>query len=655
MSDRFLRTGLALAVTIACLALGAQARADLNDRFDTDENEANRRKVGGLNMKWGDAAMHKDRAGERARFLNAAPPLLGMLLADEDHMCEKCDVCAHPLQTFQSYFLIEVTDVDNWFFFNTYQKGAFTSWGTFSAAVGTDDWKDARNVTGHFWVCYGYGNARPSVPTDGHRCGANIDWHVDEEWKLLPTTDKDPGGGSENDSKKTTKTTEDESGDLDVGGGAKTDSTGKNNSSGEMKGKGHLGGSRNVTEVANERYWSKGDFKFVWKRWFQNNDFRACACGAGQQTLLPPEDPTTPGGSTTKTLALTQLPPALCTASILVADKERPFAVPTRLIGPEGKPVEVTEVLVVSETETTPVKRVDEKKFTGLLPTRPAKVIIAAGATVLAVVSTLGTDSGSPGGAPPVPTGGTPTGGGVIAPPPTTPTEPARLVDVARTPSRLSPTIDLAPASPPPSATPLTSSVPPKTPPVEPTIVRAQDEVQPLVANGDFTPAKIDEYQARIDNPQATLSTEPQVVLMTENLAVLLNDGTKEMTGPVQVTITGPDGEQTGTITSYTGKVVVSKEVVGTAETLVAKIQIKGLDLTTTVDWSIVLPPDGHFTSPEYAAGNTAGGRTSVSDLQAMSFPITFDAPGTKQIPLYLDPVPTAIPPRAPYEVKGEK
>ncbi|MBI3099273.1 MAG: hypothetical protein HYY93_13685 [Planctomycetes bacterium] len=652
MGSNRLRVVLASVVTVVWFAFGAPVRADLDDRFDADESQRERKLKGGMEMK-ADPATHMERAEDRREFLHYSTPLVGMLLENQDHMCEKCDVCPHPLQIFHEFFQIRVTDVDKWLFFNTYQKGAFTSWGTFSAAVGTEDWKDAVDVWGTFWVCYGYEDPESARITDKHKCGSMIKKHIDEEWTLCPTTEADPGGGSEYESETTKKTTEEESGSVDAHGGAKADSTGAKSVSGDATGTGHMGGSRKVDEVATTRYWSKGDFKFVWSRARPKVIERApCGCGSDQPALAPPEDPTTPGGYTTKTLALTQLPPALCTANILVAEKERPFAVPTRFIGPEGKPVEVTEVLVVTETETTPVKRVDDKKFTGLLPPKPAKVIIAAGSTVLAVVSTLGTDGGSPGGSPAVPTGGAPTGGGVVAPPPTSPTEPARLVDVTRTPARPSPVVDLAPSTPAPSATPPTSSVPPKTAPVEPTFVRAQDEVQPLVAQGDFTPAKIDEYRAQVDYPQADLSAQPQVALMTEDEAVLLTDGTKEATGPAQVTIQGPEGEQTGAITSYGGRVVVSKEVVGTSETLVAKVMIQGLEPGTIVDWSIVLPPDGHFTASENAGGNTAGGRTSVSTLMAQSFPIAFDTAGPKQIPFYLEPVVLTPPPAAPREGK---
>lgn len=380
--------------------------------------------------------------------------------------------------------------------------------------------------------------------------------------------------------------------------------------------------------------------------------------GEPAKTTKAPPSPTPPAAHKFDINA----PPALCSAAILVTpDRERPFAVPTRLIAPDGEPLDVTEVLVITdEGEKTVERAPDGKKFLGILPPKTAKVVMIAGGGVAAAVSILGTGGsgggGTPSPAPPIstPPPSAPTGIGATTPPVRSP-----FVDVTGQPATPSPVVKMEPPTASPTSaptdvggtTPTGSPVPPEggsassgTPfrneaPTE-TYVRASDTPQAVVADGKYVPENSDQYRAQIDYSSTQTTTTPQTLLTTDDQMVLVNDGTKNLTGEADVTITGPEGAQTGSITSYSGKIVVTKETVRTLEALVARIEVYGLAPDQLVTYQILLPEDGHFMGPN-ATGNTASGQGTVAEVMALAFPLRFDSAGPKLIPVFLEPVAT--------------
>ncbi|MBI3099732.1 MAG: hypothetical protein HYY93_16095 [Planctomycetes bacterium] len=336
-------------------------------------------------------------------------------------------------------------------------------------------------------------------------------------------------------------------------------------------------------------------------------------------------------------------PPALYSAAILVTpDREQAFAAPTRLISPDGQPIEITEVLVITNEGEKPVARsLDGRSFLGTLPPKPAKVIMLAGGTVAAVVSILGPAGNGEGGST-SPTA-SPAGPGIPEVPlGSDPASRAPFVDVSGQPTSPTPIVKIATSTPVPA--PAAAGSTPPSPGASasrvdaPTFVRASDTPQALSVEGTFDPGKIDQYRSRIDYPASGTSTSPQTILMTDDHAVLVNDASRDLTGPMKVIVTDPDGvQQSGAVTAYHGRVLVTKEVVGPGETLVAKAAVFGLDTAQAVSWRIVLPEDGMFTAPP-GKGRVAEGVNTVEELTSLSFPLSFSSTGPKQLEFFLEP-----------------
>ena len=287
-----------------CFVLGAarSARADLDDMFDQNGDQRANRWKQAKEHKNKDKGKHKE---PREEFLHNAPPLPTILAADENHACA-CGTCSHPLQTYFSYLSIWVTDYDS---LSPNDSGAFTSMATFARAVGSDQWEDARDVWGVYYVCYGYGGPHDQKESVKHSCGVQVHDHVDEEWQLAGYGKASGGSKTKTDSSTETNTELSGKADVTATGGAATGTPAGGSVTGTATGS--ASGSRKTHSRSDTQSYSEGDYTFDWKMMSHDCTSKPCGCGTLQESTTTTSTPTVPtdkskntdkpGGETPKT------------------------------------------------------------------------------------------------------------------------------------------------------------------------------------------------------------------------------------------------------------------------------------------------------------------------------------------------------------------
>ncbi|MDW8367097.1 MAG: hypothetical protein RMK49_14750, partial [Abditibacteriales bacterium] len=276
------------AVVGFALSVNQSAWADLDDLFDQDKSQRDNAWRQMEEHKNKDQSKHKE---PRRGFLNSAPPLPTILSPDENHTCA-CGTCSHPLQTYFSYLSIWVTDYDaTWL--DPDDKGAFTSMGSFVRAVGSEEWSDARDVWGYYYVCYGYGGPHDEKESVTHDCSVRVHDHVDEEWQLI--WHGRASGGSETRAESSTETNTELRGGVGVtaSGGAATGAPAAGSATGTATGS--VSGSRKTHSRSATQSYSEGNYNFDWQRMKQYNcSEQPCGCGTLNRTTPPTPTPTVP-------------------------------------------------------------------------------------------------------------------------------------------------------------------------------------------------------------------------------------------------------------------------------------------------------------------------------------------------------------------------
>ncbi len=177
-----------------------------------------------------------------------------------EHGCKGCGICVHPTELVYSRWAIHVTDYD-WAWWDPNDKGAFTNMESFSAAVGSGDWPDARGVEGYWYLLYRAREATSKCgATEAHACG-KWETHVFEHWLFACT------------------------GKVQIDTTSERSASTKSSISGKVSGDTEKGareagsGSYDDTVTTSCRYLTKGEWEFYWKRIDRVTRLDPCSCG----------------------------------------------------------------------------------------------------------------------------------------------------------------------------------------------------------------------------------------------------------------------------------------------------------------------------------------------------------------------------------------
>ncbi|GEM_PF-6176728 len=266
-----------LAIAALFVAMCGEATADLDDQYNLDEKqrEAHRSEGEEFRAKALRGEGFRDAAQERPQ----PPPEDALQPSDMVHTCGACSPCIHPVEVVYSHWAIWVTD-DDWSWLDIDDPGAFTNMVNFEAAVGSEDWADARAVDGFWFLMYRAKDAQASCSNlERHNCG-NWDAGIFEHW-IFGSSGK---VSSEASSQRGSSTSTAASASGSVSGG--TGQGGSGSGSGE-------GSWDSETRVSCLRV-TKGQFEFFWKRINKATDRYCCECGSQtfkDKTGFPLPDP----------------------------------------------------------------------------------------------------------------------------------------------------------------------------------------------------------------------------------------------------------------------------------------------------------------------------------------------------------------------------
>lgn len=253
---------LAIRIVALLFAMTVTASADLDDYFDMNKKQRDEHRQAAEDFA-SRAASGEAWLDDRKRE-SQEPPAPDLLPSDLRHACEWCNPCVHPIELVNSIWAIEVKD-DDWSWVDPDDLGGFKNMESFSKAVGSEDWADARQVAGYWYVLYRARNPRcQRSPIPKHECGM-FEGYCYEHWvfgctgKVSVETSSERTASSRSSASASGKA----DGEMGLGGGA----------SGNVQ----VATGSEVTTAC--RYLTQGDWEFYWKRVDRVTLWTPCVCG----------------------------------------------------------------------------------------------------------------------------------------------------------------------------------------------------------------------------------------------------------------------------------------------------------------------------------------------------------------------------------------